>query len=66
MMTLAQFLTEKGMSRGEFAALLGVSEVTVGRYITGARMPRRSRLAEIRMLTRGVVTPDDFVGERIR
>lgn len=60
-MKLADFLSDKGMSRADFAAALGVSEVTITRYVGGRRMPRVEHLRRIREVTAGAVTADDFL-----
>lgn len=60
-MQLSEYLRQHEISRGRFAELIGVKEVTVGRYITGARFPDRDSLIAIKRVTGGAVTADDFL-----
>jgi hypothetical protein len=58
---LDQFLAEKDMSRADFAKAIGVSEVSVTRYIGGTRLPQPAIMARIAVVTDGAVTPNDFL-----
>jgi transcriptional regulator with XRE-family HTH domain len=60
-MKLDQFLAEKDMSRAEFAKAIGVSEVSVTRYIGRTRIPQPAVMARINDVTNGQVTPNDFL-----
>jgi transcriptional regulator with XRE-family HTH domain len=60
-MKLDQFISESGLSRADFAKAIGVSEVSVTRYIGGSRIPRPVVLAKISEVTKGSVTPNDFL-----
>lgn len=60
-MKLEAFLYKSGMSRADFAQLVGVSEVSICRYILNSRMPKREVLFKIAEVTNGAVTPNDFV-----
>jgi putative transcriptional regulator len=61
-MNLASYLKIKNVGRREFAALIGVSEVAVTRYLKGDRVPRQKHLMRIVEATNGEVTPNDFMG----
>jgi transcriptional regulator with XRE-family HTH domain len=60
-MKLAEYLTAHGLTPEKFADELGVDAVSVRRYMSGARRPRWSVMAEIAALTGGKVTANDFV-----
>ena len=60
-MRLSDFLLRKGLSQVEFAALIGVDQATVSRYVTGDRLPSLPVSLRIREVTKGWVKPDDFV-----
>lgn len=60
-MKLDQWLNNAKKSRAAFARALGVSRFTVWRYETGERFPRPEYLARINELTKGKVSPADFV-----
>jgi transcriptional regulator with XRE-family HTH domain len=61
-MTLQQYLTLTGQTQQQFAHLIGVSQMSVSRYASGNRMPRREHLRRILEATQGAVTPTDFLG----
>ena len=48
-------------SREDIAEKLGVSVVSVGRYLTGERLPRPETLIKIKSMTQNLVTADDFL-----
>ena len=56
------FRTSRGLSRAQFAALIGVSEVTVWRYENG-RIPQWDVLKMIIDVTDGAVGFEDYVGQ---
>lgn len=60
-MKLDQYLDENDISRADFAKSIGVSEVSVTRYIGGTRMPRPTVQTRIFERTKGAVTPNDFL-----
>lgn len=60
-MTLAEFLSKKGLSHSAFAEKIGVSQAAINRYAKGRRMPRPAILARIRKETDGIVTANDFM-----
>jgi transcriptional regulator with XRE-family HTH domain len=62
-MDIRTYLTKNGLSRADFARIIGVSEVSVTRYIGGQRMPKPDVMAKIMSVTGGVVTANDFVAE---
>lgn len=59
-MTLAEYLTTTGTSASAFAAKLGVSQVTVHRYITEKRFPDKDTILKIEKLTDERVRPADW------
>jgi transcriptional regulator with XRE-family HTH domain len=61
-MRLADYLSREGISDTEFAAMIGVSRMSVGRYRSGERRPEWDVLARIVEATRGEVTANDFLG----
>jgi transcriptional regulator with XRE-family HTH domain len=62
-MKLAEYLATNKISQADFAQLIQAKQVTVSRYVTGRRMPRRDRLERIREATGGAVSADDFLSE---
>lgn len=60
-MTLDEWMRRTGRDRDEVAAELGVSVVSVGRYLTGARVPRDKVIIKIKHMTQNLVTADDFL-----
>ncbi len=65
-MTLAQYMAREGLSETEMARLLGMSQPTVSRYLSGERMPKPRNMAKIVAVTGGRVRPDDFYGLKSR
>lgn len=61
-MTLAEFISSTKISRRDFAAIIGVSEVSVTRYLQGSRIPSKDEMLRIAKATDGAVTPNDFYG----
>ena len=57
---LADYLARKGLNPAQFAALIGVSQVAVHRYLHMQRTPHRRVMAKIIEVTGGKVTADDF------
>lgn len=60
-MTLADWMIRYDKDRDEVAAELGVSVVSVGRYLTRERTPRPEILIKIKSMTQNLVTADDFL-----
>ena len=52
----------QGMTR--FAALLGVQQATVSRYISGTKIPPVTVVLKIRDLSKGAVALDDWAPEK--
>jgi len=48
-------------SRDDVAAILNVSVVSVGRYLTGDRLPKPKIVRKIKAMTGDQVTADDFL-----
>lgn len=44
---ISDLLTEKNMTQRELANVIGVTEVTIGRYVNGTREPKGSILSDI-------------------
>lgn len=59
-MQLSTYLQREHLTREQFARLIGVSPVTVYRWLTGDRFPYR-HLDQITKATGGKVTANDFV-----
>ena len=62
-MTLTDYLALTGMTRREFAALLGVSNSTVTRLVYGETVPSRELLARIATVTDRRVLPADIYAD---
>jgi transcriptional regulator with XRE-family HTH domain len=60
-MTLARYLADHALTRAAFAASIGVSRVTLQRYLAGDRFPRPEVLRKIATVTAGKVTANDFM-----
>ncbi len=60
-MTLNDWMRHNDKSREEVAETLGVSVVSVGRYLTGERSPRDEIIIKIKSMTQNLVTADDFL-----
>ena len=61
-MKLNHYLTDHGLTKSEFAQLIGVQEETVRRYIAGDRRPTRKVMEKIALATACKVTANDFFG----
>jgi DNA-binding transcriptional regulator YdaS (Cro superfamily) len=62
-MTLNDFLNSKDpkMSHAAFAELIGATQATVSRYITGVRFPPPETIRKIVEATKGKVTATDLL-----
>jgi DNA-binding transcriptional regulator YdaS (Cro superfamily) len=60
-MTLADFLSEHGLSQAKFGAMIGVSDATINRYVKGRRAPSAVNVRKIKAITKGLVTADDLL-----
>lgn len=58
-MRLKDYLKAAGMTRAEFAKMVGCEQPTVSRYLRG-RVPAPEVMARIVAATNGAVTPNDF------
>lgn len=58
-MLLDDWLHEKRMQNRDFAKLIGVSEMSIGNYRRGKRMPRPPVVKAIEQATEGRVTASD-------
>lgn len=61
-MKLSDYLAKEGLRPEEFAARLGVHRSTITRYLNGTRRPDRSLERRVMDVTKGAVTPLDFMG----
>ena len=59
-MKLKEYLKVYNLTSKEFAKKLGISVVTISRYMSGERFPSKNILKKISKNTEGVVTADDF------
>jgi len=59
-MRLRQYLTENEIGIAAFAELIGVSFQAVHRYTRGERIPTPEIMRQIKTVTGGKVTPNDF------
>ena len=59
-MTLKDFLVSTKTPAAQLAKVLGISVISVHRYITGVRMPTKAILRRIVDATNGAVQPNDF------
>jgi transcriptional regulator with XRE-family HTH domain len=61
-MKLADYLDNHGLTKSDFAEIIGVSEETIRRYIKGTRIPERETMEKIALATACKVTANDFFG----
>ena len=61
MTSLADWLRSRDITDADFAARIGVSRGTVGRYCRGERFSDPQTLLRIRAQTEGAVTADDML-----
>ena len=59
-MKLKSFLRFNGISNKEFSKNLGISNVSLSRYMSGNRLPNTKILNKIYQLTDGLVDANDF------
>lgn len=64
-MQLRDYLTSKDVTPAQFADRIGVSLVTVNRYLAGTRRPEWHVLGRIVKATDGLVTANDFLADQI-
>jgi predicted transcriptional regulator len=63
-MRLGEYLQLADMSQTRFAALIGVQQATVSRYISGTKLPSVTAVLKIRDLSKGAVALDDWAPEK--
>lgn len=61
-MTLQDYLTKSGTKRSELARALGVSAVSIHRYLKLGAIPPAPTMLKIFEVTDGQVAPNDFYG----
>ena len=59
-MTLAHYLSERGITLKEFGGEIQRSKSTVSRLVRGLNKPDWDTMKEIERATGGLVTPNDF------
>lgn len=59
-MRLKEYLKQHSLTVEGFAAAIGESPFTVGKWVRGDRRPREATMLRIVDLTSGLVTPNDF------
>lgn len=60
-MTLADYLIAVEKSAADFAKEVGVTPVSMHRYLRGARVPKKAIMQRICLATAGLVTANDFI-----
>ena len=60
-MRLLAYLQSNKISGADFARMIGASQAAVNRYCNGRRVPHAAMLLKIHEITRGQVTPNDFL-----
>lgn len=60
-MKLSEWMERERITAAQFSARIGVSRDAVHKWMQGQRVPRSEPLKRIYNLTRGTVTPSDFV-----
>jgi transcriptional regulator with XRE-family HTH domain len=65
-MTLAEFFETSTITKADFAAKLGVSPVTITRYLNDTRFPDKETILRIDSLTGGRVRPADWFASEKR
>jgi DNA-binding transcriptional regulator YdaS (Cro superfamily) len=60
-MRLGEYLSENAITQSAFAATIGVSAATVGRYVSGD-IPSAKIMIRIHKATKGAVSFDDLLG----
>ena len=63
-MRLGEYLQSVAMSQTRLAALIGVQQGTVSRYISGTKIPSVTAVLKIRDISGGAVALDDWVPEK--
>ena len=58
---LFRYLIDRGLSRFEFAAIMGVSAGIVSHWRTGARFPSRANFKKLIKISKGHFTWEDYL-----
>jgi len=64
-MKLIDWLASEKIGHADFAADIGIQPRHLPRYLTGERIPRRTVMAKIFLITHGQVQPLDFYADAI-
>ena len=62
-MKLKQYLLFAKISSRDFAKKIGISHVSISRYINGSRFPVKKIIEKIFKITNGLVSADDFLNQ---
>ena len=60
-MTLSDYLSFSGKTQARFAEEVEASTGAVKKWVYGERFPRRQHLHKIQSVTKGNVSPNDFL-----
>ncbi len=60
-MDIKTYIKRKSLTEAQFAALIGVGQSAVSRYMSGKRVPEWKVLLRIVEATKGAVKPNDFL-----
>ena len=63
-LTLAQWLKQKGMTQAAFARLLGSDQGRISDLVRGKSRPRAKNIALIEKVTKGAVRFEDWLKEK--
>lgn len=66
-MTLLEWMTEKNITAAELSRVLGKGATVFGirKWLQGQRLPRKGMQSKIRKLTKGKVTPNDWIKDDV-
>jgi len=59
-MKLSEYRKSAGLTLGQLAEAIGVSDMAIGRYERGERIPKHKVMVQIAKITDGAVTANDF------
>lgn len=60
-MQLRDYLQLEGETARQFSKRIGVTIHAIRKWVRGERVPRPRTMVKIRKLTKGAVTPDDWM-----
>lgn len=60
-MQIGEYLKKNDISQKFFAGMIRVSESTLSRILSGERQPSLSVMSRIHKVTKGKVSPNDFI-----